>query len=295
MAGILEDPLNHNLVTDIRADQIWLTAATTIGESDVTGLNALDIGSGPLGWVDLSAPDGINVYSPSTQVNLRDISVSNGDFSMTSFANSIGVVGTLSASGNVRLQAAEAILVDSNSRIESVNGNVDIMSSGYRQVTSFDPLVPADPTQYGLKMDAGASIQAVIGEVSINTAFDLYAGGASIIAGGAMQLDSAGITLTHVTSGGSANVNAGSGGITLNGLFQAANDIVFDSVGDILGSGNDLHLIGGNLTLTSSAGSVGSPVQTLVGDSNGKVNIAANDGVYYEERQVPCCLTALPR
>jgi len=93
-----------------------------------------------------------------------------------------------------------------------------------------------------------------------------------------------GARLAEVDAGGAGRIEAGAGGITFNALFRADGDLLFNSVGDLTGIGNDIHIYGQNFILTSSEGMVGSPAQYLVGDSHGTVNISARNGVYYEER-----------
>jgi hypothetical protein len=123
------------------------------------------------------------------------------------------------------------------------------------------------------------------------------AGSATLIANGSLLLDGdlvsgdyidlrAGdaVRLGSATGGGSGILTAGAGGILIADHLTAADDLRLDSDGDITGTGNQIHLLGKNFTLTSHDGMVGSPAQSLVGDSDGKVNITAATGIYYEER-----------
>ncbi|MCP4966198.1 MAG: hypothetical protein GY926_13315, partial [bacterium] len=201
---------------------------------------------------------------------------------------------------------------------------LDITHNPNRQVDASAPagiflFSPEQILTLGI-IDSAADLKAIAGLRGIGFAQDLKVGGdlllqanADITLAGGQTLDVAGTTrliangsllldgtlnsadsvdlraadsvrLLNVDSGAAGRIDAGAGGITINGAFQAANDLLFNSIGNILGVGNDIHLIGQNFTLTSSAGTVGSPALYLVGDSHGKVNIAASDGVYYEER-----------
>ncbi|MCB1760831.1 MAG: leukotoxin LktA family filamentous adhesin [Gammaproteobacteria bacterium] len=136
------------------------------------------------------------------------------------------------------------------------------------------------------------------GDITLAAGQSLNAAGSStLIAGGSLLLGGTLISgdyidlragdqarLGSLQSGGSGVVSAGAGGISIADSFSATDDLRLDSVGDIGGIGDQIHLQGRNFTLNSSSGMVGSPAQSLVGDSDGKVNIAAATGIYYEER-----------
>lgn len=282
VGSIVEDPNNHNLQTDIQASHIWLTAATTIGEADVTGLNYLDMGSDKLGWVDMSAPDGVYVYSPSKFLNLRNVNAANGEVNMTSLASSFGIIGSVIGKNGVTLSAGEAILFDANGSIVSSNGNVALSSSGYWLNRSSDPLATEDTTRYGLRMDTGSSIFAA-GDLTVKTSDDMVL--ASLTAANDVVLDSSGgsvsqrvttkvaaisgdltitatgINLLDASAGGKATLLAGNDGVVVKDILSAADSIGITSTGGLtikglvqsatgvsLKADNDVLLDGGSIT-----------------------------------------------
>ena len=304
VGSIVEDPNNHNLQTDIQASRIWLTAATTIGESDVTGLNYLDMGSDKFGWVDMSAPDGIYVYSPSRILNLRNVDSSNGEVNMTSFASSFGIIGNVTGKNGVTLKAGEAILFDATGSIASSNGNVTLTSSGYWLNSSSDPLVPIDLTRYGLRMDVGSSISAAVGNVIVNTVYDmvlaslvgsedvsLASTGGTIAQRATTQIDATngdlsitavGIDMLDAFAGGKATFVAGAAGVVILDIISAKDAIDITSSGGLTVKGlvhsdasvkleadDDVLLQGGSIT------SPGAIVIAAGIDRTGSINIGA--------------------
>ena len=254
VGSIIEDPNNHNFQTDIQASHIWLTAATTIGEADVTGLKYLDMGSDKLGWVDMTAPDGIYVYSPSRILNLRTVEASNGEVNMTSFSNSFGIIGHVTGKNGVTINAGEAILFDATGSIASSNGNVALSSSGYWLNSSTDPLIPIDLTRYGLRMDAGSSI-SVAGNVTIKTGYDMVL--ASLTGSSDVSLEASGGTIAqHATT----NINAANGDLTMTAVGI-----------DVLNA-----VVGGKATLV--AGTAGVVIQDVL-NANGTVGITSKGGL----------------
>lgn len=263
VGAIVEDPNNHNRLTDIQASQIWLTAATTIGEADATGLKYLDIGSDKLGWIDMSATNGIYVYSPSSFLNLRTVNASNGEININAVANSVGITGDLTAKNNVTLNAGEAILFEANGAIVSTNGNIALNSSGYRQYSSTDPLVAVDSTKYGLRMDAGSYVQAA-GNVTVKTGYDMVL--ASLTAAGSIDLSAAADVNLHSPSGtisqrAATKIEAGSGDLTMTAVGINLLDAT----------------VGGNATLIASADGV--VIQDTL-SANGAIDItSSNNGL----------------
>ena len=248
VGAIVEDPFNYNLLTDLRANKIWLTAATTIGERDVTGLKHLDIGSDPTGWVDMTAPDGIYIYSPSLRLNLRSVSASNGEIHGTSFSNSFDVIGDVSAKNGIALTAGEAIILDGNGALTSAEGDIELTSSGYRVETSNDPLVQVDSSQYGLKMAETSFINALLGEVSLLTVNDML--------------------LAQLSSPGNVGAESTAGSLNIAGAITSDGEIN-------LTAANDLNFTGGS--------AIAAQAITLVGgsDGSGSVNIGpVASGVY---------------
>jgi hypothetical protein len=309
VGAIVEDPLNHNLITDIRARQLWLTAATTIGQADATGLNYLDIGSDPLGWADMSAPGGIFVYSPSRQVNLRNIDAASGPVHMTSFASSIGITGLVGAMGNVVLGAGEALLFDPDGRIASSDGDVVLTSSGYRLAPVTDPFALVDPTRYGLQMDGASMVQALAGSVTMMTAYDMrFAGGSMAAAGdillaagrsgaGSVRIDPAEgggnaiytpqsvevVAADNIIVGGDVqgdasvrfsarNVNFSGGIVRTNGLLDVASDVDL-TIGGALFGGAGIALRTTSDVLFSGGSVTSNGPVTIVAGSDGTGSI----------------------
>lgn len=303
VGSIVEDPNNHNLQTDIQASHIWLTAATTIGEADVTGLKYLDMGSDKLGWVDMTAPDGIYVYSPLKILNLRTVDASNGEVDVTSAASSFGIIGHVTGKNGVTLNAGEAILFDATGSITSSNGNVALSSSGYWLNSSTDPLVPIDLTRYGLRMDVGSSISAA-GNVVVNTAYDMVL--ASLAGSGDVSLESTGgtiaqrattqinatngdLTMTAVgmdvlnaTAGGKATLVAGAAGVVIQDILSASDAIDITSSGGLTVNGLVHSDISVNLKADDNVllqgGSFTSPGAIVIAagtDGTGSINIGA--------------------
>ena len=237
VGSIVEDPNNHNLQTDIQASHIWLTAATTIGEADVTGLKYLDIGSDKLGWVDMSAPDGIYVYSPTKFLNLRNINAGNGEVNMTSFASSFGIIGNVTGRNGVTLNAGEAILFDINGSVVSSNGDIALSSLGYWLNSSSDPLLAEDLTKYGLRMVAGSSILAA-GNVTVKTTYDMVL--TSLSASNNVVLDS-------------------TGGLTIKGLVHSDTSVSVKADNDVLLDGGSITTLGA-VAIIAGADGTGSVV-----------------------------------
>ncbi|MDI1360655.1 leukotoxin LktA family filamentous adhesin [Methylotenera sp.] len=237
VGSIVEDPNNHNLQTDIQASHIWLTAATTIGEADVTGLKYLDIGSDKLGWVDMSAPDGIYVYSPSKFLNLRNINAGNGEVNMNSFASSFGIIGNVTGRNGVTLNAGEAILFDINGSVVSSNGDIALSSLGYWLNSSSDPLLAEDLTKYGLRMVAGSSILAA-GNVTVKTTYDMVL--TSLSASNNVVLDS-------------------TGGLTIKGLVHSDTSVSVKADNDVLLDGGSITTLGA-VAIIAGADGTGSVV-----------------------------------
>ncbi|MDP2102146.1 MAG: leukotoxin LktA family filamentous adhesin [Methylotenera sp.] len=284
VGAIVEDPNNHNRLTDIQASQIWLTAATTIGEADATGLKYLDIGSDKLGWIDMSAPNGIYVYSPSSFLNLRTVNASNGEVNINAVANSIGITGDLKASKDVTLNAGEAILFESIGKISSEIGDIALSSSGYRQYSSIDPLVAVDTTKYGLRMDAGSSVIAEVGKVTVQTGYDMVL--ASLTAAGSIDLSAVANVNLHSPGGtisqrASTKIEATSGNLTMTAV---GIDVLYATSGSkatLVASADgiviqDVLRANGAIDITSSNN--GLTVNGLV-HSDASVSLKADDDV----------------
>ncbi len=99
-----------------------------------------------------------------------------------------------------------------------------------------------------------------------------------------IALDSDGL-LTAIATAGSVNIATPDRGLTI-GNIQSAGDITLNVKGDILNGRTDdnVMLSGNNFTLTSISGQVGSVSHSIIGDATGEVNINAETGIYYEER-----------
>lgn len=268
-----------DLTTDVQAKQLWLTAATTIGQSDQTKLNCLDIGSDTDGWVDMSAPGGIYVYSPNRILNLRNVSANGGDLAVSSFASTINVIGDVSASGNVAMDAAESIVFANTGRLASTDGNVSLRADGYRlEEAPIDYFPPAAQKKISLKMDESAQIAATTGSISVTTANDLQLGkltsrdditltatGGAISSNdtatqnivseaGKLALTAVGIDLAADSSGASIEMNAGSGGVRIGGTLTAQNGIDIASGASI--ELNKVDAGAGNVAMTAAGGIV---------------------------------------
>jgi len=98
-------------------------------------------------------------------------------------------------------------------------------------------------------------------------------------ASGSVSLDG------QVTVAGDININAAND-ISFNSVYARNSDVVVVAGANIMNSrvDNGIALKGDNLTLTAAAGLVGSNTRKIVGNSNGMVNIGAEEGIFYEER-----------
>ena len=290
VGGILETPSNHNLTTDIQATHIDLTAATTIGQSDVTGLNYLDIGSDNDGWVDMTAANGIYVYSPAYRLNLRDVTASNGSVNITSAVSSLDVMGDVTGKNGITLDSKEAVWLTENGHLESSDGDINISTSGFRKVVPTNYFDPVDNTQYGFKMDTTSSINSLVGEISISSAYDMLVGpltgmhGVSLkstlgainqlaatqvaAANGDINLEGVGVNILDVNAAGAATVIAGVNGINVQNTLQATEEIDMSSTGSIevldsaqvqttlainMRANDDISLTGGKVVATAGA------------------------------------------
>ncbi len=264
MGAMLES--NANLVTDVQANKIWLTAATTIGQGDSTKLNFLDIGSDPDGWVDLTGPNGIYVYSPSRNLNLRNISANNGELAVSSFASTINIIGDVRAKNNVAMDAAESINFSDSGRLSSTAGDIALKADGYQlEEVPVDYFPPAPQKTFSVKMDGASEINALAGKIGITAAHDVKIG-----------------TLTALST-----VDLLSAGVVELNRIRTLGDVTITADGAILNRNltNDVNITGGKMLLTSSNATVGEAGNRIVTEATGTFKLGASTGIHLEQRQ----------
>ncbi len=93
------------------------------------------------------------------------------------------------------------------------------------------------------------------------------------------------VAIAELLAAGDIRVNAGND-ISLGSIKAVGYDVAISAGGNIANSRTDelVMLEGDNFTLTSISGQVGSLSRSIIGDSNGVVNINAATGIFYEER-----------
>ncbi len=235
VGGALTGGAFTGAITDIDADTIDIVSAgSTLGITDIDGTGLVRVGT----------VDSANVAAVTGgSVEIGDVtSVLNTDIDATDAAGTITQTGTITANGNVNLDAAAMTV-----------GNIDSESSVTANAT-------VGNASFGI-VDAANNITiTAVGTPSI----------ANAISGGNVSITGASVTLNNGDVGGNLTLNATAGDVDGNGAVTVGGAIDLDATGNIgFGSlsanGTFSADAGGDIIFTGTAASTGTMSFDAVG------------------------------
>ncbi|MFM6992881.1 MAG: hypothetical protein ACKOWD_16760 [Rhodoferax sp.] len=289
-----------DLNLDVQAKFMQLTAGTTIGLG-TSPTNYLDIGSDATGWIDLTAPDGIYVYTPNAILNLRNVQSGNGGFKLDGTADKVNLTGDITIAKDMSLKMSDALSLGAGVNLITTAGDIRLdaksinMQAGSRMnaiLGSVTAIATAD-IQLG-DVNAGKNVQWQAGtDVLANGKLDVggdlsgSAGGQTSLAGATTVKGTTTLTTGgNLASSGIANLT-GDTSLTATGNLQlggantvsgkltgiAGVNVSLDGVNNV---GGDVSLkAGGNVNLAGKA-TVGGKLQANSGadiESSGQVDV----------------------
>lgn len=236
-----------DLRTDIQARNLSLTAGSTIGKG-TSLLDHLDLGGDAEGWVDLSAPQGIYVYSPERALNLRN--VTTGELNIESLGSPVSLSGAVDVVGRARVVSGDSVSLQSGASLRSRQGDVEIegrslsMADGSELRADLGNItVAAQEDMRLVALHAGMDISATTGGDLAATA-ELVAGRqASLRAGGALDLSG------DLRSGADATLVSGAA-LRLGGTLQSGGAATLQTGEDLTLAGR--AQVGGDATLQAA-------------------------------------------
>ncbi len=264
-----------DLNLDVQAKFMQLIAGTTIGLG-ASPTNYLDIGSDATGWIDLTAPNGIYIYTPNAILNLRNVQASNGEFKLDGTADKVNLTGDIAIAKDMALKMSDTLSLGAGVNLITTAGDIRLdaksidMQAGSRMNAILGSVVAIATNNIQLgDVNAGKNIQWQAGS-------GVLASG-KLAAGGDLTGTSGGnTTLAGMsTVAGKATLNAGAK-LQIGGTTTVGGDLLGTSVGDLETAGTTQ--VAGKLTGTAGGNLAVGGAATVGGDTalnaTGNVSLA---------------------
>lgn len=222
---------NHDTLVDVHAQNIVLTAGSTVGANGA----AIDLNVDPNGWVDIAAVGGAYINSPERELVLRNVTAN--EFTLES-AHELSVSGTVATTRGLNINATTAtVKLLPGAVLESEQSDIHIVAKSLATATGSamvakqgNVTVEADDIVLQGKVSAGQMITLVAAEGDLTqTGGSLNSGGSTTLSAvkGNVTLDGtvASVGALKISAGNAIAVGGGGGGtapqLSTDGLLDA--------------------------------------------------------------------------
>ena len=283
-----------NSLTSTNVGLMTLTTATAIVADDDDGDSGIDLGplAGDYG-LTLTAQDAVLGHIILQAADISSLIINdavdvtfNGAFE-TSGAITVGTAIT----GDITVANTGSIQAGGNVSLITTVGGDDIILNGNVNTTGTSTITLTSVSDVNIAQTASASVNAVNGEIEVNTAVLLLGDAANTYAG---QIVTTGTGLIDINNAGSLTMNtntstkiSGGGGVDIAGASSIANEVIATNAGNVLFTGA-VTLVGnttvgsdnGNVTFTST---VGGAFSLAANAPNGIVTFSSTVGAVTDE------------